>query len=124
MSTNVGEQFVAALASKDREALLGLLDPAVEFRALTPRRAWEADSAETFVDEILLGTWFDDGDRIDEVVAVGARYRVGYALGVTNPEGPHLVAQQAFYELDDGRITWLRIMCAGYQPVEAAPAND
>lgn len=129
MGTSAGERFVAALAAKDRQALLELLDPGIEFRGLTPGRAWEANSAEGLVDEVLLGQWFEEQDRITEVVsvdseAVGARWRVGYTLGVSCLDGPYIAAQQAFYGLTDGRISWLRIMCAGFQPVGAVPEGD
>jgi hypothetical protein len=48
---------------------------------------------------------------------VGARHRVGYRLAITNDDGDHVVEQQAYYEDDGDRITWLRVLCAGYQPV-------
>ena len=35
-----------------------------------------------------------------------------------NPDGPHLVEQQAYYEHDGVRITWLRVMCAGFQAID------
>ena len=122
MSDSPGERFVAALAAKDGDALRAVLDPALDFRALTPGKFWECDGADDLVDRVVLGHWFEPTDRITEVLRVdtddvGARHRVGYRLGVTNDDGDHMVEQQAYYESDGDRITWLRIMCAGYQPV-------
>jgi hypothetical protein len=122
MSATIGEKFVTALAAKDADALRAVLDPTVDFGALTPRKHWECDGADDLVDRIVLGTWFDPGDHITEVLHVdtddvGARHRVGYRLAVTNADGDHVVEQQAYYEADGDRITWLRILCAGYQPV-------
>jgi hypothetical protein len=122
MTDELGIRFVKALATKDRPGLLDVLDPAVDFRALTPSRFWEVDSAQTLVDDVLLGKWFDPSDHIDALAdlqtgSVGGRNRVSYQLMVTNSDGPHLVEQQAYYDVVDDRITWLRIMCAGYQPV-------
>jgi hypothetical protein len=121
----IGEAFVRALARKDRDGLLAVLGPDVEFRAMTPSRFWEADTAVAVVDDVVLGKWFDATDHIDGVEQaaydrVADRDRLGYRLRVTTPDGTFLVEQQAYYAVDDGRITWLRVMCSGYRPVPAA----
>lgn len=123
MSAGIGEAFVAALAAKDPDRLRAVLDPAIDVRALTPNQFWEASSADDFIARIVLGDWFEPTDEITGVTrietgdVVGPRHRVGYRLTVTNPDGDHVVEQQAFYESDGDRITWLRIMCAGFLPV-------
>ncbi|HEX2850974.1 MAG TPA: hypothetical protein VHN98_10490 [Acidimicrobiales bacterium] len=121
MTTNpVGEAFVHAVAAKDREALQALLGPDIDFRAMTPNRFWEADSPAAVVDDVILGRWFEEQDRIDGVIAidhdrVADRDRVGYRLSVVTPDGRFVVEQQAYYGVDEGRITWLRIMCSGFR---------
>lgn len=50
-------------------------------------------------------------------MAFADRQRVGYRLRVRNDDGLHLVEQQAYLSERDGRIGWLRVMCAGYRPV-------
>jgi hypothetical protein len=45
------------------------------------------------------------------------RQRVGYRFRVRNGDGLHLVEEQAYLSEREGRIGWLRIMCAGYPPV-------
>lgn len=118
-----GSRFATALAAKDAAALRAVLHPDVDFRALTPRRAWEATSAAAVVDEVVLGLWFEEKDHIDELTrvsdgeAVGNRAHVSYRLRVTNPDGTHEVEQQAYYETDGERITWLRVLCSGYCPL-------
>jgi hypothetical protein len=117
--TELGERFVRAIAAKDAPAMLDLLHPEVDFRAMTPSRFWEASSASALVDDIVFGRWFAPGDHIDAVEAietdtVAVRYRVGYRFRVTNADGTFTVEQQAYFEVHEGRITWLRIMCAGY----------
>ncbi len=125
----IGRRFAQALASKDRAALDALLSPTVDFKALTPRRSWEAGSPAE-VAEIAFGTWFDDGDRIDTLVEVTEgppvedTAHVRYRLTVTNDDGPHTVEQQAYYRtdgdrIDTGRINYLRVLCSGYRPVTA-----
>jgi hypothetical protein len=119
----LGREFAEALGRKDAVRLRALLRTDVDFRAMTPGRFWESDSADTVVDDILLGKWFEPSDEITEIVdvetaTVGLRQRVGYRFSVTNPDGRYVVDQQAYLQPDGGRIGWLRVMCAGYQPTE------
>jgi hypothetical protein len=119
----VGVQFAHALAAKDAERLREVLHPEVEFRALTPRRSWEADDPEATI-AILLGKWFEETDDVRavehlETDAFADRQRVGYRFSVSNPEGHFLVDQQAYLSERDGQIGWLRVLCAGYRPVPA-----
>jgi hypothetical protein len=117
----LGEEFARALAAKDAAGLKGLLVPEVDFKAMTPGRFWEAGRAEEVVEDILLGRWFQQTDDIEalehlETSPVGGRQRVGYRLRVRRDERAFLVEQQAYYDTEEARISWLRIMCAGYQP--------
>ena len=57
----MGEQFARALAEKDFGRVTELLDPEVDFRALTPRKAWEATGPAQVISEVL-EVWF--GDRV------------------------------------------------------------
>jgi hypothetical protein len=124
MDLGFGERFARAVAAKDREALLDLVDPEVDFRGLTPGRFWEAGTA-TAVLEIMLGTWFEPSDRIDslESVQVGSvadRESLVYRFRIENPDGFYLVEQHAYFSVEYGRINWLRIMCSGFRPIETA----
>jgi hypothetical protein len=117
-----GEAFVRALVVKDADALKKLLSPGIDFKALTPGRCWDSDSVGQVVDETIFGAWFEPSDEIEAAVSVetstvGERHRVAYLLRVRNPDGHFLVEQQAYYDIEDGKISWLRILCAGYQPV-------
>lgn len=116
-----GVEFARALAAKDAARLRELLHPEVEFRALTPRRNWEANDPEATI-AILFGTWFEESDKIEAIEqlesdAFADRQRVGYRFRVSNPEGQFLVEQQAYLSEQDGQIGWLRVLCAGYRPV-------
>ena len=120
-STSLGAQWADAVARKDADAVLGLLHPDLDFHAMTPRRTWDADSPDDVV--ATLHTWFGDDDVIEDVVTVQTdsfadRERVGYRLRIRNGDGLHLVEQQAYLSEQDGRIGWLRIMCAGYRPID------
>jgi len=121
---SLGEDFARAVAAKDHDRVRQLLHPELDFRAMTPKRIWEAETPEDVISA--LGTWFDGGDEIHglelvETDAFADRQRVGYRLRVHNADGEHLVEQQAYLSERDGRIGWLRIMCAGYRPTSPTP---
>ena len=129
MDNHIGQRFAEALARKDAPGLLDLLDPEVDFRGLTPSRFWEASSATALVDDIILGAWFEADDRIDalehvELGSVADRDRVAYLLRVTTPDGTFLVEQQAYYGVDNGRISWLRILCSGFRAIGDERARE
>jgi|SRR5579875_583353 len=119
MSADPGTAFARALAARDRARLLDVLASDVQFRALTPGRSWTADDAVTAVDDIVLGAWFTDSIEALESVDTGDvadRGRVGYRLKVRDEGELYLCEQQAYYEVEDGRIRWLRVLCSGFRP--------
>jgi hypothetical protein len=125
----LGARFARAIADKDTEALTAVLSPDVDFKALTPRKFWEGDSAADVL-EAVFGSWFGESDDIDtaqvEVTAgtpVEDTQQVGYRFAITNPDGQHTVEQQAYYRAEGDRIGYLRIVCSGYRPVTPAPAD-
>jgi hypothetical protein len=120
MSATIGEQFARALAARDPEAMREVLAPEIDFRGMTPGKFWESASRDDLVQRILFDRWMDAAVLVDTVEitgtgAVGNRSRIGYRFRGTRPAGPFDVEQQAFYTEQDGRITWLRIMCSGFQ---------
>ena len=123
MSALIGERFARAIAEKDSSALLELLAPEIDFRAMTPGRFWEAATAVEVVDDVILGHWFEPTDHIETIEAIeqGAvvdRERVSYRFRVSNAGGAFIVEQQAYFGVEHDAITWLRVMCSGYRPVE------
>ena len=120
--TTVAEKFVRSLARRDRDGLLAVLAPVVDFRGMTPGRFWEASAAEDLVDDVLF-QWFEEQDVVTEVLAVQRdwmvdREHVAYRFAVRTPDGPHVVEQHAYLMIDDARITWLRTMCSGFRKVD------
>jgi hypothetical protein len=123
-SASLGDAFATALAAKDFARIRDLLHPEVDFRGVTPSRAWEASDAETMIGDVLR-QWFEDSDEIEallhlETDSFADRERVGYRFRVRNPEGLFEVEQQVYIGERNGRIGWLRSVCSGYRPVEAA----
>jgi hypothetical protein len=124
--TRAGDAWVRAIAAGDEAALLDVLDPSVDFRALTPGGDWAA-SASADAGAIVLGRWFADPRRIEGVewvdhAEVGERHRTGYRFSATTPDGAAVVEQQACFDVVAGRITWLRILCTGFHVT--APPTD
>jgi hypothetical protein len=118
--TTLGERFARALAAKDDDGLCALLADRVDFQALTPGRHWEADTPGQVVEEIILGKWFGAGAHIQELCSVttgrvAEREHVAYRLLVSRSGSDHLVEQQAYYSTDGAHITWMRVLCSGYQ---------
>ncbi len=119
----LGEAYVAAVVSGDADRMRGLLADDVDFRAVTPRRAWEASTPADVLD-IVLGHWFTPQDGLRELVKTSRdrfadRDRVAYRMLVHGPDGDTLVEQTAYYEVRDGRIGWMRVACTGFRPVDA-----
>ncbi len=123
-SASLGASYAAALAAKDFDRIRDLLHPEVDFRGLTPRRDWEASDPNSVIGSVLR-QWFEDSDEIEELRhvetdAFADRERVGYRFLVRNPEGLFEVEQQVYLAERDGRIGWMRTVCSGFRPVDAA----
>lgn len=119
-TSTLGSAFAHALGQKDFETIHGLLHAAVDFRGLTPGRAWEASGSSAVINDVLR-KWFDDSDTLTEIEAVHTdsfadRERVAYRFRGENQEGPFVVEQQAYYNEKDGQINWMRILCSGFRP--------
>lgn len=119
---SLGRRFAHALADKDVAQLRELLARNVDFKALTPRRSWEAERNDAVI-EILLGTWFAPADDIDAVLEltegdpVEDTAHVAYRFALQTPDGPHTAEQQAYYRTEGDKIAYLRILCSGFRPV-------
>jgi hypothetical protein len=121
-ASDLALRLVAALAAKDAAALRSLFGSEVDFRGLSPSRVWEARTPDALIHDVILGAWFEAGDEIRRVEwvhasQVGSRARIGYRLQVSSAGGCFTVEQQAFLDLTDGKITWLRVLCSGFIPV-------
>ena len=126
-ANDLAHRFTAALATRDAAALRSLFGVEVDFRGLTPGRVWDARTPDALVNEVILGSWFEPGDVIQRIESVqngqvGTRVRIGYRLRVENAGGAFTVEQQAYCDLTDGKITWLRLLCSGFVPVTETDA--
>ncbi len=121
--TDLGRAFVDAVVAGDADRARRLFGTPVDFRAVTPSRAWQADTAAAVVDEIVLGTWFGP-DRTPrtllqvETDRVGDRGKVSYRMRVHGADGDTVVEQTAYFSVADERISWMRLACSGFRPVD------
>ena len=121
-AATLGERFARALAAKDSGALCALLADPLDFQALTPGRHWQAGTGRQAVEEIILAFWFGAGDEITELCSVTPdrvleREDVAYRVRVRREGRDCLVEQQAYYNAEGPLITWMRVLCSGYQPL-------
>lgn len=119
-ATSLGRDFAAALATKDFDRITEIVDPQVDFRGLTPGRAWEANSADSLVAEVLVH-WLEESDHPKELIDVETgefadRHRLTFSIRGHNDDGPFTFQQQAYFTERDGRIDWMRIVCSGFRP--------
>ena len=108
-----------AARGKDSAAIRELIPPR-STSGLTPSRSWGEQPDELI--SILFEDWFEDkgpdrGARIVESDSVADRERVGYRFSVNNPDGRHVVEQQAYLAARDGQICWMRVVCSGFRPL-------
>ena len=118
MTDNLGEKLITAAASQDFAGAAALLAPDVEFRALTPGRLFEAAGPEE-VREIL-EQWYSPVEAIEalESGTVVDRPAVRYRVRWSSPQDETFVfEQQAYYDVADGRIGRIHIVCSGDRPV-------
>lgn len=117
----LGTELAHAIATQDAGALRALLSTPVTFRAVTPSRCWDSDSASG-VAEVVLGVWFAPPKKVTDLASlvtdrVGDVQKVSYRLSVDLESGPTVIEQVVFYSQTDGKITDLRLVCSGFQPV-------
>ena len=119
-ATDLGDQFVAALAERNFDRLAGTLAPDVQLRALIPPGPVQLSGAEAAAARF--ATWFGNSDRLELIHSgsdeVGDRLHVFYRLRVDRPGDPwRIIEQHLFCAFDDRGITALDLVCSGFRPV-------
>lgn len=121
--SGAADRFTDAVVARDFAAARALVHPEVDFRAMTPRRVWEADGPAEV--EAVLRTWLADPDEeitaIEPLAAscVEDTARVGWIVRGRKADGPFVFEQQAYVRERDGQVGWLRVMCSGPRPTGA-----
>lgn len=117
---SIAGELVDAVVSRDFDRARGLLATDIDFRAMTPKRIWEADGPAE-VEDVLRAWLADPDEEIDSVeatapVTVEDTQRVGWRVRGRGADGAFVFEQQAYLRESGGRIGWLRIMCSGTRP--------
>jgi hypothetical protein len=118
--TTLGERLAHAIADRDAGTLCSLLATPVVFRAVTPRRFFDAETPVGVAD-VVLGVWFDPSKTVTGLVeletgVVGDVERVSYRIEVEIDGRAAVIEQVAYYSHDQGQITQLRLVCSGFRP--------
>jgi|SRR3954447_21728671 hypothetical protein len=118
---SLGDRLAHAIADRDRSALRALFTTPVRFRALTPRRFWDAETP-VGVEDIVFGTWFPDSMTVTraqmlERAPVAHTQTFGYRMWVDTPAGPTVVEQIGYYTEVDGQMSDVRLVCSGFHRV-------
>ena len=105
-----------------RRALRAVLADAIDFQALTPRTALVGQHARRGrrrdrARHVVRPRGRHRGAGVADPGRVPGREHVSYLLRVRNDDGEHLVEQQAYYNTDGAQISWMRVLCSGYQPL-------
>lgn len=122
VTESLGRRLATSIAAHDSDSLRALFAPDVSFKGLTPGRVWEAEDAQGAVD-VILGSWFEPHDRIDEIVTledgtmVADTASVSYRFNMTTPDGPHTAEQHVYYRTEGDQITYARVLCSGFRPL-------
>src|SRR4051794_14081564 len=117
----VADAFAQAIVARDISRAVALLDPAIDFRAMTPSRVWEAEGPADV--ERTFRQWLEDPDEevhdieATETAEIVDTLRVGWRVRISDADGLHLFEQQAYVREHEGRITWMRVICSGFRPL-------
>src|SRR4051794_4980907 len=106
---SLGARMARAVGGKDASTLRALFATPVVFRAVTPRRFWDAETAVDVVD-IVRGPCFRPDRTVPEITllepdVVGDVQKVSSRRRVPQPSGPATIEQVAYYTEQDGRVT-------------------
>lgn len=118
-SIAVGNSFLESLAGQNFEQVEMLFAPQVRFRALLPPRICEEQTAAAATG--WLRRWFGAADTLQVLQAtadqVFDRLYLHYRFrshDTTN--GWRVIEQQAYCDVQDGRIADMWLLCSGFRP--------
>lgn len=117
----LGSRVAQAVAARDAGGLRALFATPVVFRAVTPRRFFDAETPVGIAD-IIVGVWFDPSKTVIgltrlETEVMGDIERVRYRIEVRMESGPAVIEQVAYYSHEHDQITEMRLVCSGFRPL-------
>lgn len=114
----LGQSFLEALVIQDFEQIETLFAPQVRFRALLPPRICEESTAEASTG--WLRRWFGGADTVQVLKATADltfdRLYLRYRLRTHDAtHGWRVIEQQAYSEVQEGRIVDIWLLCSGFR---------
>ena len=104
-TTTLGADFARAFAAKDSAAIRDLVHPEIDFRGLTPNRAWEASDRDELI-SILFDSWLEDTDEVEALESVESDTVADVAKSMmelfSTGEHPHLLELTTDFVLQPG----------------------
>lgn len=120
LAIQIGEALVEGIAAGDYGAVEAVLSPSIRFRALTPKRGWEAASAADA--RAIVEGWFAETEarelRQSTVDVLADRLLIRFQLAFQVDGVPRLVEQNLVGTVTDGRLADLAVLCTGFRPAE------
>jgi hypothetical protein len=121
----LGERLIGALAGQDWPALEACFDSRVSFRALIPPGLREGEGKAEAGG--YLRTWFGDADELvlpeSEVQPIEDRLSIRYRFRA-HEDAWYVVEQQAYCEVQQGKITKMHLLCSGFRPASAQSSQE
>jgi hypothetical protein len=119
---SIARDFIAAIERQAWAELAASLDPAVHFRALTPKGFREAEDREAATK--YLQKWFGAADQLvvqsSDVTMMHDRVHIAYRIREHEDQW-YIVEQQAYCTILDGQIATMNLLCSGFRPEVAEP---
>ena len=120
--TNLGEQFLSALGSRDFDRIETLFSDDAAFRALTPSSVYEVSGPTESVG--LLRKWMGNATEFEIVAStvepVVDRLHVSYRIRLWENDRWSIVEQKTYCRVEDDRIAAMNLVCSGFRPVDTA----
>ncbi len=115
MATALGEQLIRSLVDGDFTSAQTLVANSIEFKGLTPYGLFEADNSDDAF--AILQEWFTPAESVESLVtgSIFDRQKMNYVVACRNPENntEFIFEQGAFYDVSEGKITHLHLVCSG-----------
>ncbi len=115
-----GEDWIQAIIDQDFEDLTAICFPDIKSTLLLPKRIDQFENVTDLIQRV--EGWFDNYDSIEKVetrvALVGEKLAIFYRLMCYEDGMVSAIEQQIYCTVAEGRISQLRLLCSGFQPVQ------
>jgi hypothetical protein len=118
--TAAGARFIDAITQGDIAAARNLLDADVVLTGVTPHHTIDRKGADDVIEqykEFMVSEFIQSIEVLDDHDVAGRR-ALAYRVHWSTPEhGPHVYEQHVFYDVTNGGISAMNLLCSGDQPL-------